>query len=103
MSGPHWDLGSVPGATLIFLAASATPETTSSNAPCCTYRREPALQHWPWLKKVAFAAPATAASMSASAKTTLGDLQPSSSVTFLRLPAAALTISLPTSVEPVKA
>ena len=33
----------------------------------------------------------------------LGLLPPSSSVSFLRLPAAAATISLPTSVEPVKA
>ena len=33
----------------------------------------------------------------------LGHLPPSSSVTFFRLPAAALTISLPTSVEPVNA
>jgi len=32
-----------------------------------------------------------------------GDLPPSSSETRFRLPAAALTISLPTSVEPVKA
>src|SRR5689334_16641501 len=32
-----------------------------------------------------------------------GDLPPSSSETFFRLPAAACTISLPTSVEPVNA
>ena len=61
------------------------------------------MQHWPWLKKIPLAAPRIAASMSASAKTTFGDLPPSSSETFLRLPAAALTISLPTSVEPVNA
>src|SRR5580704_16488360 len=67
------------------------------------YSREPALQHWPWLKKIPLAAPITAASRSASANTTLGDLPPSSSETFLRLPAAAPTISLPTSVEPVNA
>ena len=36
-------------------------------------------------------------------ETTLGDLPPSSSDTFFKLPAAAWTISLPTSVEPVKA
>ena len=61
------------------------------------------MQHWPWLKKIPFAAPGIAASRSASANTTFGDLPPSSSETFLRLPAAALTISLPTSVEPVNA
>ena len=44
-----------------------------------------------------------AASRSTSPKTTFGDLPPSSSETFFRLPAAACRISLPTSVEPVKA
>ena len=44
-----------------------------------------------------------ARSRSASGKTIAGDLPPSSSETRFRLPAAALTISLPTSVEPVKA
>jgi hypothetical protein len=67
------------------------------------YRREPAQQHWPWLKKIALAAPGIAISGSASANTTLGDLPPSSSVTRLRSLAAALTISLPTSLEPVNA
>ena len=47
--------------------------------------------------------PEMARSMSASGKTIAGDLPPSSSDTRLRLPAAALTMSLPTSVEPVKA
>ena len=45
----------------------------------------------------------TACSISASGKITLGDLPPSSSDTRLRLPAEACRISLPTSVEPVKA
>jgi hypothetical protein len=45
----------------------------------------------------------TACSMSASAKTMLGALPPSSSETFVRLSAAARAIILPTSVEPVKA
>ena len=44
-----------------------------------------------------------AVSRSASLNTMLGDLPPSSSETFFRLPAAAWTISLPTSVDPVKA
>ena len=44
-----------------------------------------------------------AASMSASEKMMFGDLPPSSSETFFRLPVAAVAISLPTSVEPVKA
>ena len=52
---------------------------------------------------VPLAAPGIATSMSASLKTTLGDLPPSSSETRFRLPSAAWTIILPTSVEPVKA
>ena len=40
---------------------------------------------------------------SASGNTITGDLPPSSSDTFLRLPAAAWTISRPTSPEPVNA
>ena len=49
------------------------------------------------------AEPNTAACMSASGKMMFGDLPPSSSETRFRLPAEALRISLPTSVEPVKA
>ena len=41
-------------------------------------------------------------SRSASASTMVGDLPPSSTVTFFMLPAAACTISRPTSVDPVK-
>ena len=44
-----------------------------------------------------------AASRSASSRMMLGDLPPSSRLTFFRSSAAACTISLPTSVEPVKA
>jgi hypothetical protein len=82
------------------LAISATPPTTSSNRLCCTNRREPATQHWPWLTKIALAAPSTAPG-SASSNTMLGRLPPSSSETFFRFP-AAWTISFPTSLEPVK-
>jgi hypothetical protein len=55
------------------------------------------------LKKIALDVPLIATSMSASGKTIAGDLPPSSSETFFRLPAAAWTINLPTSVDPVKA
>src|SRR3990172_23871 len=48
-------------------------------------------------------APLTAASMSASAKTMLGDLPPSSSESRLSVPAASRMICLPISVEPVNA
>ena len=48
------------------------------------------------------AAPFTAASRSASANTRLGDLPPSSSVTFFTVSAAVFMMCWPTSVEPVK-
>src|SRR5690242_19984111 len=48
-------------------------------------------------------APSTAASQSASAKNTLGDLPPSSSVTRFSVSAALLTIIFPTAALPVKA
>ena len=84
-------------------ATSATRSTISSRTFGPANRREPAQQHWPWLKKIAFATPAAAASTSASSKTITGDLPPSSSDTRFRLPADAFTISCPTSVLPVKA
>jgi hypothetical protein len=68
----------MPGPSLIDLAISDTPSTTSSNRLSWTYSREPATQHCPWLKKMALAAPAIA-SPGASSKTMLGDLPPSSS------------------------
>jgi hypothetical protein len=55
-------------------------------------------------KKIPNADHETAWSISASAKMMLGDLPPSSRVTFLRLEAAAFfMIARPTMVEPVKA
>src|ERR1700732_760277 len=48
-------------------------------------------------------APSTAASQSASAKNTLGDFPPSSSVTRFSVSAALLTMILPTAALPVNA
>jgi hypothetical protein len=59
------------------------------------------MQAWPWLWKMAKALPWTAAARSASSKTMLAPLPPSSSWRRLRLPAEARTIWRPTSVEPV--
>src|SRR5580704_7761952 len=84
-------VGSRPGPTLIFPAMSETPATTRSYTDLCAYSRDPAQQHCPWLKKIALAAPAIARSRSASGRMIAGDLPPSSSDTFLRLPAAAWT------------
>jgi hypothetical protein len=84
-----------PGPTLICLAYSATPSETSSNTPYSMNSLKPAAQHWPWWKKIALAPPGIATSMSASAKTTFGNLPPSSNVTFLSLPLAASMMRLP--------
>lgn len=61
------------------------------------------MQVWPAAAKMPDATPASAASKSASSKTILGDFPPSSSVTCLRSPAAALLIAFPAVSEPVKA
>ena len=68
-----------------------------------TRMRERAQQSWPALPNTAAGAAAAAAARSASAKTRLADLPPSSSVTRLMVPAAPCMIPRPTSVEPVKA
>jgi hypothetical protein len=62
-----------------------TPSTTWSKTFSCAYRREPAQQHWPWLKKMALAEPETACSIGASGKMSTGDFPPSSRVTFLEV------------------
>ena len=75
----------------------------SSIADRSTRIRERAQQSWPALPKTAIGADAAAASRSASAKMTLADLPPSSSVTRLIVAAAPSAIPRPTSVDPVKA
>ena len=61
------------------------------------------MQVCPVAAKTPAMTPLAAASRSASGNTTWADLPPSSRVTRVRLSAAALAISLPTCVEPVKA
>ena len=77
--------------------------TTSSTTDSCTSRREPAQQTCPWLKKMPLTMPSTAWSSGASSKTMLAALPPSSRLRRLAVPATLRWISLPTSVEPVKA
>lgn len=60
------------------------------------------MQVWPALRKREAIAPCAAASRSASSKTSIGAWPPSSSETFLTVPAAFAISSLPTSVLPVK-
>src|SRR6478752_4854108 len=88
---------------------TATPRTAVSNKAMnsssterWTRMRERAQQSCPALSNTAYGAVAAAFSRSASAKTTLADLPPSSSVTRLIVPAAACITPRPTSVEPVK-
>jgi hypothetical protein len=65
--------------------------------------REPAQQTWPWLNQMASTTPSTTLSRSASSNTMNGDLPPSSSDSFLPVPAVAMRMIRPTSVEPVNA
>ena len=59
-------------------------------------------QVWPVLRYLLAMAPCTAASRSASSNTMNGALPPSSSETFLSVPAHCCISCLPISVEPVK-
>src|SRR3977135_1615468 len=65
--------------------------------------RERAQQSWPALPKTAEGAAAAARSRSASSKTRLADLPPSSSVTRLMVPAAPSMTLRPTSLQPALA
>ena len=60
------------------------------------------MQVWPELRNLQMIAPSTAASRSASSKTTNGALPPSSSETFFTVPAHCAISSFPISVDPVK-
>ena len=74
----------------------------SSYAERCTRIRERAQQSWPALSKTAYGAVAAALAMSASPKTMLALLPPSSRVTRFTWSAHPRMICLPTPVEPVK-
>src|ERR1700759_4744174 len=103
ISGPIWVDSSSGSPTLIPSTTGAIAARKSSSTDSSTRIRERAQQSWPALSKPAQGAAAAPASTSASAKTTLADLPPSSSVTRLIVSAAPRAIPRPTSVEPVKA
>ena len=67
-----------------------------------TTSRAPAEQTWPECRKTAVSAMSTAVSKSASAKTTLGFLPPSSSATRLTVAAASAMTRRPETTPPVK-
>ncbi len=77
--------------------------TSRSATPSWARMREPAQHTWPWLNQIASTTPSTTLSRSASWKTTKGDFPPSSSETFLPVPAVAVRMMRPTSVDPVNA
>ncbi len=70
--------------------------------PSCTMKRLAAVQASPPLRILAIIAPSSAASRSASSKTTKGALPPSSMEQLSTWSAASLSSVRPTSVEPVK-
>ncbi len=84
-------------------AARANAATNSSYRDSWTKIRSMPMQIWPALEKHAWTAPVTAASRSASARTTIGFLPPSSiEAPISRRPQAAAS-SRPVAVEPVNA
>ena len=68
-----------------------------------TSNREPAVQRWPLSVKICASAASTARPGSASAKTTTGDLPPSSSDVRFNVGAPAAMTVCPVVVSPVKA
>ena len=84
------------------LTAAATRSSTSASSERGTIRRVVAEQVWPLLTKQPRTAAATAASRSAPSASRKADLPPSSSATFLMVPAADLATSMPAPVDPVR-
>ena len=104
MSGPTTTPGSNPGPTRSARTASTKRGTNRSAMDRWTKIRLAQMHDWPPTRRYLIAtAPSTAASRSASSKTTKGALPPSSKDTRLRECAAACMSCFPTSVEPVKA
>ena len=88
-TGPIWVPASVGSPSLTSFVKSISLATKVSWIERCTRSRDPAWQLWPVAAKIPETTPLTACSRSASSKTMLGDLPPSSSVTVLKLRAAS--------------
>ena len=102
-SGPIWVSGSMPGPSLIDLAISATPSTTSSNRPCWTNSREPAHAALAVVEEDRVGGALDRAVVGV-VEDDVGALAAELQGDLLQVArAAACTISLPTSVEPVNA
>ena len=78
------------------MRASAMKRSRNSSAiGSCRISREPAMQAWPWLWKIAERRAVDRGGEIASSNTMLAPLPPSSSCTCFRLPAEAWTILRP--------
>ena len=82
-------------------ARSTSSATNSSAIDSSTTSRAPAEQTWPECRKTAVIAMSRAVARSASAKTMLGFLPPSSRATFFTVPEAAAMMRLPVPRPPV--
>ena len=102
ISAPVSASGSKGPPRRICRARRTTSSTKASWRESSTISRAPAEQTWPECRNTAVRAKSTAVSKSASAKTTLGFLPPSSSATFFTVAAAVAMIRLPVSSPPVK-
>ncbi len=102
MSGPHWVRSSVPGPTCTAAIRATRPSTNASCTGAWTKNRFAAVQAWPPLRIFATIAPSSAASRSASSRTTNGALPPSSIAHLRTRSAAVRRRRRPTAVEPVK-
>ena len=87
ISGPCSTPSSNPLPTRRARTASEKRSTNASWIPSCTSSRFAQTHVWPVLRNFDAIAPSTAASRSASSKTSSGALPPSSSETFLIVPA----------------
>src|SRR6478752_3333598 len=102
-TGPISVSASVGSPCLIAFARATTLAISSSLMDSCTMSRDPAMQVWPVAAKTPATRPLAAASRSASANTTCGDLPPSSRVILLMLATAAWATLAPVGVDPVNA
>ena len=85
------------------LARSTMRASSGSHSLSSTIRREPATQLWPLAPKMPAMTPLAVLSRSASAKAMIGDLPPSSSVTWAKLSAVLRMTWRAVSGPPVKA
>mmetsp|Transcript_21084 Transcript_21084/g.65352 ORF Transcript_21084/g.65352 Transcript_21084/m.65352 type:complete len:351 (-) Transcript_21084:421-1473(-) len=102
MSGPICVPSASPAPTLMPAVASVSRLQNSSYSDACTKTRLTLTHTWPAFLNLMLMQPATAASRSASSKTSSGALPPSSRLTFFTVSAHWRISSLPTAVDPVK-